>query len=87
MLVGFTYFLLGVRQYELDDTNIDFKSDYHFGPKEASLKRKNVADKKQSKELTMRLLQRYLEEPTISTPVPDLQQVSSIDLIWNILCS
>ena len=32
-LVAFTYFLWELRQYELDDSDIDFKRDYHIGPK------------------------------------------------------
>ena len=61
-LVTFTYFLWEMRQYELDDVDIDFKPNYHFGPDQPvaassiTLKKQAVADKKLSRDLTMELL-------------------------------
>lgn len=71
-LVLFTNFLWSMRLYELDNSEIDFKPDYHFGPKQVSMSREQAASKKLSRDLTMQLLQKYLEEPS-SAPVPDLQ--------------
>ena len=63
-LVVFTYFLWELRRIELDDSDIEFKPDYHFGPRQASAalssssksKKQVMADKKLSRELTMELL-------------------------------
>ena len=56
-LVIFTYWLGQMRQYELDDTDIDFKPDYHFGPKTVqSAKPSSSTKKRNDRELTMKLL-------------------------------
>lgn len=83
MLYLLTHFLFVMREYELNDANIDFKPDYHFGPKQASKRGgESVTERTTSRDLTIKLLQRYLEEPSChtSTPVPDLEQVASEEL-------
>lgn len=58
-----TVFLWQMRYFEILDQEIKFGTKYHFGPGTSKATRK-AKSTKESRDLTIKLLMRYLEEPS-----------------------
>lgn len=96
LLPFFTLFFMTIcmwdmRSYEVNGQDVEFDTDYHFGPhvhsasasakKTSMLSKKAKADADLSRELTVKLLKSYLEEPrTLTVPEPDLEQTRASEL-------